>query len=489
LLGTGPTTAQFIAMLATLDPTRLAALPGVVGPLIQSTNARTELIDELYSSSAAPLSSLGIGNLLPTDPIATDPSISEQEAASLKKLQGGASIESIIKSIVSSAAYYANAGTNDSADPPDLAWVKQVVSDLLGPSPGNAKYATQVTTYSTALTKAEKTLSQSAARLQVAGTILASADYKHHIVDLVVQNYLNRSATTTDYTAWTGLVGPGAPAAGALTGDEQLLKAVFGRQEYFMLQTDNHGLHTNQSWANSLYTNLQITGFYTSPALATAEAATAAQVLNETQVLAGKTYSGQRKAAAKSLLIGTAYRTQVITNAFLTYTGQPPTSQQLTTWLANFAAGQTQENLFQSLMNTSAFYIFAPHILGVSQVPTPTTFVEAAFTLLFPGFSYTTNNPANPQDISYWTAKMAGGMTQGAVATGLLALPLYLSDPNTGLITRLFKQWIGRSATTTPKTGEIDTWTKNLKAGQHDEDLIAFLLSTPDYFNKSHTFP
>src|SRR5205085_480629 len=153
---------------------------------------------------------------------------------------------------------------------------------------------------------------------------------------------------------------------------------------------------------------------------------------------------------AKLLLTSTAYRTLVITNAYMTYTGQPPTASQLSTWLTNFSKGQTRENLFQSLLSSQAFYQYAPQILGVAQIPTPTTFVEAAFTLLFPGFNYTNTDPTNPNDISYWTTRMQNGMTQSKVASGLLALPLYLSDPTTGLITRLFQQYIGRPATTTP---------------------------------------
>ena len=251
-----------------------------------------------------------------------------------------------------------------------------------------------------------------------------------------------------------------------------------------MAQTDSSGLHTNQSWADSLYTNLQISGFYPGAALTTAETATDTAVLNA--------YATQRQTAAKSLLTSTAYRTIVIDNLYKTYTGQLPTTQQLNAWLTNFAAGQTQENLIAALLQTDAFRLYAPTILGVSQIPTPTTTVEAAFTLLFPGFVYTTNTSSSQFDITHWTPLVSSttGDITATLAKDLLALSIYYGNSTTqptysGLIVRLFKQYTGVAAA----ASDISTWTTNFKNGKHDEDLIAYLLATTTYFNKTHTFP
>jgi len=363
---------------------------------------------------------------------------------------------------------------NFQGTPSDTTFVNAVYYVLTGAEPSASVLNSQLA----ALAAAGDT---SAAYSNVAKGVTSSKQYRNHLTTLIFQNFLGHDPSSSDLSKWNTTLSQSTSGPNGMSRDEQLIDNLFSKQEYFMRQTDGNGLHTNQSWANSLFSNLQITGFYTPSALDTAESAIDTQVLNA--------YKSQRQAAAKLLLTSTAYRTLVITNAYMTYTGQPPTASQLSTWLTNFSKGQTRENLFQSLLSSQAFYQYAPQILGVAQIPTPTTFVEAAFTLLFPGFNYTNTDPSNPNDISYWTTRMQNGMTQSKVASGLLALPLYLSDPTTGLITRLFQQYIGRPATTTPNGGEIATWKNKLTHGSHDEDLIAFLLATADYFNQTHTFP
>src|SRR5205085_5895331 len=119
----------------------------------------------------------------------------------------------------------------------------------------------------------------SAAYSNVAKGVTSSKQYRNHLTTLIFQNFLGHDPSSSDLSKWNTTLSQSTSGPNGMSRDEQLIDNLFSKQEYFMLQTDGNGLHTNQSWANSLFSNLQITGFYTPSALDTAESAIDTQVL------------------------------------------------------------------------------------------------------------------------------------------------------------------------------------------------------------------
>ncbi len=134
-------------------------------------------------------------------------------------------------------------------------------------------------------------------------------------------------------------------------------------------------------------------------------------------------------------------------------------------------------------------------IIGQSGAASNTTFVEAAYLQLFPGYQIT------PSDLNTFVLPLNATpptMTRLQVATTLVTSHLYLfgappqsnvTIPFNGFIDRAYMQYLGRPIT----QPEIDHWqavyTINPAFFTNTNAFLAALLDSQEYLEKGHPFP
>jgi hypothetical protein len=375
----------------------------------------------------------------------------------------GGRIENFLSILVASQEFFLKQSSSTTPLPTaDATWLKNVYDQLTGFDPTT----TQSTNALNALTAAE-----SAARLRIAQTITSSVEYRQRLVNMAFSNYVNRTPAAGGLNSWVNILGQPSAGPGTLSRDEQLIAALLGSQEYFFLQTDSStGLHTDQSWVQSLYTSLQYAPGPNS-------------VSNWVNNLL-RAYAPQRQAVINAILTSTEYRTNLITAAYSTYLGRTPTAAELAAGLRQLAAGVTDEQFTANvILGSSEYFADAPSIIGVTGTSNA-TFVLALYKQILP-WIYPTLTASSPV-VTQWVSKLQQGqITRAGVALALLTSNQYRFDATNGLVNRMYVKYLGRSAS----AAEISAWGTAFAQGATDETLVLGLTLSPEYFLRSHTFP
>jgi hypothetical protein len=317
---------------------------------------------------------------------------------------------------------------------------------------------------------------ESAARKSVVQALEGTTEYRQDMINRAYTTYMGRLPVPAESNFWLPQLAAPSAGPGTASPDEALIAGVLGSYQYFYNQVDSNGLHTNKQWVTSLYGALHLT---VDPA--GVNATTNSLLIN---------YAQARLNAANTLVNGTEYRTNFITNAYNTFFGRPPSTGptgELQFWLNQFAAtpSVTQEQMIASLMGNIAYFNRAPSILGTPTVPpTNTTFLNAAYKQLMPWYS-----PPASEFNGYLTALNNNSQTRQQVAFALMTSALngnpYRFDPVNGYVNQAYLKYLGRNAT----AAELTMWKNNYAAGQRNEQLIAFLVDSSEYFLLPHVYP
>ncbi len=266
------------------------------------------------------------------------------------------------------------------------------------------------------------------------------------------------------------------PGPGQLSRDEQVLADFIGTPEYFYNQTENggpsdpdNGLHTNTSWVDSIYAVLDLPFNQT-------------DATNRINALL-QSYQPQRAAVVQAFVNSPEYRTRIVTEDIETYLRETPTASQVSYWSGQLQSISREQEIANYLA-TPTYYNLSPSILGVTGQPTNTTFVEAVFQDVY-GSSFSPTGA----DITFWANQITSGKTSRyqfalTATTGTNNLFL-ISSATHGVINALYNEFLGRNAT----PGDITHWMQAYAAGAQDEDVIVYLLQTPEYFYLKHQFP
>jgi hypothetical protein len=388
-------------------------------------------------------------------------------------LAAGFPVQSMVANILASNEFFSNqfSGATKLSDQ-DLNWVTQIYLQGSGLAPTQAQSDNALAS----LAAAER-----AARQVVVQGLTSGSAYRTRMINFVFTTYYNRLPLASQLANWqTYLAGP-SNGPGTLTRDETMVANILGSQEYFFDQTDGTGLHTNTAWVDSLYTSLRIEGVLNDP---TDPFYNPDDATNHVNQLLAK-YASQRTTVTQGILHSTAYRTLIITQDFQTYLQRPPTQKELSSWLANFAAGFTREFEIASLISTPEFFKNAPTILGSTADPSNTLFVQAAYAVLYP---WITTVP--PSVFQYWVPRLQNRtatplqFTQTLIGGGFLFAVI---DSTHGVVNSLYNRFLGTNAT----AKQIASWQSVYTGITYDIDdiVIASLLSTPAYFLKAHPFP
>jgi hypothetical protein len=195
-------------------------------------------------------------------------------------------------------------------------------------------------------------------------------------------------------------------------------------------------------------------------------------------------YGPQRAAAAQTFVTSAEYRKLIVTQDYKLYLKRSPNDFEIAYWQGQFQAGVTREQEIANLMGSSSFFNnVAPGVAGFAGPGTFTTFVQAAYKLLFPYYTVSTG------EVNLWVNQLQAGTisTQG-VALALDTSNRYLfriQDATDGLVNKLYNQFLVRNVT----TGEDNFWAQMYAGGARDEDVITNLVASPSYFTRTHPFP
>ncbi len=386
-------------------------------------------------------------------------------------------VEDLIAAILGSGEYFADHTTANTPLPSqNQQWADALYTSVLGATNEPAEQTDLLF-----LSNAEST-----ARDAVAAAVVSPGEFTNDVTKFVYESDLHRAPSATELALWQSVVGQRAAAPGGLNGDEQLLTAVLGSQEYFLDQSDpsDGGLSTNNSWLTSLYNNLLV------PFDPAGETANLEALIAD--------YTPTRVAVATSFLTSIEYRTDFITNEYEALLGRSPATGEVSHWQSALAAGTTQEQLIASLISSSEFFTRSPLIIGQTGNATPTTLVKAAYLVLFP------NYVVSQGEVNFWVNQLPATYNQAAalnMATILDTSTLYFfgspgnpsGSPFTdagvnGFVNREYVKLLGRNA----NQSEIDHWMAIYNSAGGNFNTPAFLeaiLGSNEYFQKPHQFP
>jgi photosystem II stability/assembly factor-like uncharacterized protein len=367
----------------------------------------------------------------------------------LSALQSGATDEAVIVSLVSSPEFYANQrGTATTLAGNDANWINAVYQNVLGraaDSGGSANYL-QV------LSQAE-----SISRAGVVQGFLSSAEYRAHVITATYVTYLQRAPAGQEIALWMPLVSKPSAGPGQPSPDEIFTAIVLGSNEYFSKQRGSDLLVSNAQWLTSLYNKVL--------GRAPDGGGFSSQLNN---LLSG--YQSQRLITATTVDTSAEYRTDLAVTFYKTYLRRSPSTAETAAAVAQLASGTTDEQLISSLVS-SVEYFQNPNLGGSDN----SKWLNQAYRDILGRARDTASSQG------FLNGLNNGTLTRSQVADALLTSAEYRQR----LVGQFFSTYLGRA----PAPAETTNYTNAIAAGATDEQLIAQILSSNEYFLRSHVYP
>jgi hypothetical protein len=367
-------------------------------------------------------------------------------------LQAGATDENVISTIVGSAEYFSKNkdGGTTMADF-DYNWVSAVYVQVL-PRPVPPSKA-EAAPFLNSLSAAED-----AARTSVVGEFVGSQEYRTELITQTYVTYLGRLPSPGEVNIWLPLLAQPSAGPGTPSPDEQFLASVLGSGEYFSDQrvqiTPVDNLATNQQWIESLYN--KVFGRVPDPAVEVDPA------LNS--LLNG--YLPQRLAATNALIGSTEHQQDFVTALLKTYLRRAPNPGEVNSLVGQLQSGTTDEQLINNMVSGSEYFLNP----NLGQGDNSTWLNQVFLDLLGRG----TKNDPSAQNLL--NALNVGTMSRAQVANVILTSGEY----RTRLIEGFYSTYLGRTAS----TGEVNGWIGALNSGTTDEQVIAAMITSKEYFQR-----
>lgn len=156
------------------------------------------------------------------------------------------------------------------------------------------------------------------------------------------------------------------------------------------------------------------------------------------------------------------YRSRLIRELYAEHLGRQPDPTGLAYWLAMMDGGWTVARISAGFIASDEYYRRAGGM--------PSTWVEA----LYEGVL---DRSAGAAEVAYWTDRVRGGTSRGAVAMGFLLSAERLST----VVDGYYRQLLGRGLDPSGRA----TWVGILQAGGRDESIIAGIVSSVEYWNRA----
>jgi hypothetical protein len=465
ILGRSVSTSEFLTQLGIVDGGRFGALPGFINAYMQSSAARTQLITELYKSSASPLSSIGLGNFVGSVPGSVPTFVN--------MLNSGASLESIIDTIVGSPLYFLQTA-NHNINGIDANFLTALWNDLLGRNPTSSPNGGEVKKYGNQLLAAEIN-----SRFAQVNSLIESALYFNEYTTqgsgLYLGGYqglLGRAPSTFELNYWAGQFAAGVT-------QQTFIATLIGSGEFFNRaptilppgDPDFGQPPTNRSFVKAAFLEL-FPNF-------TPNGAQVSFWVNK--IVAGES----RAQVALDLMANTNLALSpswlfdpnngIVAQYYQAYLGRLPNSGEISAWQTQFQNGLRVETFLAYVVSGTEFY----NKITPPPTPLPTSddnWVKAVYSQLTG--SPPTSGQESAMDQALSTAETLARQAVAGVITSS-------TEFRQRLVTLAYNNYLKRG----PSAAELANGVALLSqpsAGpgmmSRDEQLIAGILAKPEYF-------
>jgi hypothetical protein len=359
-------------------------------------------------------------------------------------MQMGTRDETIIDQIVASNEYYQLKKSSATTLPAqDSNWVRALYNDILqrGPGPGEADI------FLVPLANAE-----SMSRFTVAQNFTTGGtEFHNRVIATVYGKYLGRPPSSGELNLWQGVLQQPS-AAGQPSAIESFMTAVLSSSEY--LQKNGN---TNATWVESIYNN--VLGRPSDPG----------GFKNALDAVLGG-YAQQRLTTTTVMASSPENQMRFITDAYKTYLRRPALAAEIKTGLNQLQTGTTDEQFLAGIFASTEY--FQNPTLGNSN---NSTWLTQLYRDIF-------NRDRDAGSQVFLTGLNNGSLSRLQVATILLSSDEYRNN----LITKFYNQFLGR----TPGSSELAFYRGLMQNnGFTDEQVIAYITSSAEYFLRSHPYP
>ncbi len=345
-------------------------------------------------------------------------------------LQQGSTQEQIIVAFVGSAEYFQKQGSSNSS------WLDHAYLDILGRArdTGSQGFLTQ--------------LNSGVSLSVVATALVGSTEYRTNLVTLVYATYLQRQAGAADVQVWLPVIGQSSAGAGKPSPDDQFFVGVIGSPEYFVTSGN-----TELAWTTSLYTKL----------------------LGRTPDSAGLTnalvgvlngFSATRQTIATAIATSTEAETAVVAGYYTQFLGRTGSAAELSPWVTLLKSGGSREQVIAAITSSAEYFQKAGG--------TNSSFADKLYLDVL-------GRPRGSTETGFVTALNSGSSTTLQVTTAIVQSTEYLQH----LVNQFYSTVLGRQCS----AAETSVWVQLLQQGTRDEQVLALILTSGEYFLRAHTYP
>ena len=180
-------------------------------------------------------------------------------------------------------------------------------------------------------------------------------------------------------------------------------------------------------------------------------------------------YQPQRQAEAMAVQTTLEFRRDLLASLYRTYLRRSPTPNELTRFAARLGGSLSDESIIVMLL-ASDEYFQNPNLGGSSN----SIWLNQVYRDLF-------GRDRDPASDAFLSGLNNGTMTRAQVVATLVSSQEYRSR----VVNQDYVAYLGRSASDNEKAA----WANQLSSGLKDEQLVAILLSSSEYFVRQHQFP
>jgi sugar lactone lactonase YvrE len=274
---------------------------------------------------------------------------------------------------------------------------------------------------------------------------------------------LGRTGGPGEVAGWASLLSQPSAGPGHPTRNEQVLISLVSSQEFFNHQSDpiNAGEQSTRGWLAALYENPVILNRPSANVLSDAGFQG-----NLTGML--NSFQGLRLADATTFANSPEFKNNLVATDYTKFLRRSASGGDIAAWSAALSHGLTDEALIQNLVSSQEYFNFAQNNAPSFYLnDNNSKFVSQLYTDVL-------GRAADAGAQGWVNALNAGLLNRAQVAGALLGGTEYLSD----LVGGFYKRLLGRSAS----PGDTSGWVNAIQHGLRDEQVIAALASSNEYF-------
>jgi hypothetical protein len=166
-----------------------------------------------------------------------------------------------------------------------------------------------------------------------------------------------------------------------------------------------------------------------------------------------------RASVAFGIGTSTEYRIDLVSGYYKDFLGRAPEAAELSYWVAKLDNGASDQAVLSSVLGSGEFY--------ADSGGTPGDFVTALYAKLL-------GRTPDPGGLSFWEDQLSSGVTQSAVAAGILSSTEYEMK----CVDAMYLSLLGRGA----DPAGMSYWVGQLAGGASNESVISGIIGSPEFY-------